>query len=237
MTTPEPTDRRLALLAALTLAGSAAAALGLAITLAPARSGPNCLSADCVEYPYTDVAAFAPQDYWWMYPAAVLPVAFYAFVVAARRSAPPRRRYLAELVAGLALAALVVLTLTYGIQLMAVQPSLLKGESEYLSLWSQYNPHGLFIATESLGYLLFCLALLGLAGVVPGVDGFARGLRWTSGGLGGLGVLALPLLAGRLGTNLEYHYEVASLLCAWLASIVLGILAAVLAFRGGDRAG
>ena len=201
------------------------------MTLAPARSGPNCLAADCVGYPYTDVAAFVPQDYWWMYPAAVLPVAFFAVVIALRTSAPRRHRHLADLSAGLALAALVVLTLTYAVQLTVLQPSLLKGETASLSLWSQYNPHGLFIATENLGYLLFCLALLGLAGIVPGTDALARGLRWTSAVLGGLGVLALPLLAGLLGADLEYHYEVASLLCAWAASIVLGVLVARLSVR------
>lgn len=231
MNSPDFSRRAFTVLSAATLAGSAAAALGLALSLAPARSGPNCLAADCVGYPYIDVADFVPQDYLWMYPAAILPVAFFATVVALRDAAPVGRRHLADFTAGLALAALVVLTLTYAIQLMVLQPSLVKGETDALSLWSQYNPHGLFIATENLGYLLFGLALIGLAGIVQGQDGRSRGVQWTSAILGGLGVLALPLLGGLLGAHLEYHYEVTSLLCAWVASMVIGVLIARRAAR------
>jgi hypothetical protein len=33
-----------------------------------------------------------------------------------------------------------------------MQPSLLKGETEGLTLFLQYNPDGIFIALEDLGY-------------------------------------------------------------------------------------
>jgi hypothetical protein len=39
-------------------------------------------------------------------------------------------------------------------------PSLLKGEVGNLSLLSQYNPHGLFIALEDTSYLIMAVALL-----------------------------------------------------------------------------
>ncbi|MCG3212439.1 MAG: hypothetical protein FOGNACKC_06109 [Anaerolineae bacterium] len=58
---------RLGFWIALLTAGAAAAALGIAITTAPARSGPFCmveLVGSCVTYPYTDVAAFVPTEYW-----------------------------------------------------------------------------------------------------------------------------------------------------------------------------
>jgi hypothetical protein len=48
----------------------AAVSLGMAITTLP-RSGPYCQNG-CVGYPYTDVAAFVPRDYLWMYPAVLL---------------------------------------------------------------------------------------------------------------------------------------------------------------------
>ena len=42
---------------------AAAAALVIAVTTAPARSGPFCMVESCVTYPYTDAAAFVPNDY------------------------------------------------------------------------------------------------------------------------------------------------------------------------------
>jgi hypothetical protein len=37
----------------------------------------------------------------------------------------------------------------YFIQLTVVQPSVLQGKVDGLLLWSQYNPHGIFIALEA----------------------------------------------------------------------------------------
>ena len=125
---------------ALTMAVAAGAALALAIAFAPARSGPNCLTQECIEFPYTDVAAYVPTEYWWMYPAAILAPAVVVTLVVLRGGVPGRRQPAAWLAILSAVAASVVLGLAYAIQLMVVQPSLVKGEQEVLALWSQYNP-------------------------------------------------------------------------------------------------
>jgi hypothetical protein len=44
----------------------------------------------------------------------------------------------------------------YFIQISVKQPSLLKGETDGISLLTQYNPHGIFIVLEEVSYL-FCL--------------------------------------------------------------------------------
>ena len=64
---------------------------------------------------------------------------------------------------GLAVASMAVIAIDYFIQLRVVQPSLLNGESEGLAIMSQYNPHGVFIALEELGFLLAGLAFCFLA--------------------------------------------------------------------------
>ena len=48
----------------------------------------------------------------------------------------------------------------YYVQLAVIQPSLAAGEADGLSLVTQYNPHGLFIALEELGYILTSLSLV-----------------------------------------------------------------------------
>jgi len=55
----------------------------------------------------------------------------------------------------------------YFVQLTVVQPSLLAGERDGIALLSQYNPHGLFIALEELGYLLISLSLVCLMPALP----------------------------------------------------------------------
>ena len=62
--------RRLSFWTAIFTASMAAVSLGMAVTTLP-RSGPYCRT-DCVGYPDTDVAAFVPRDYLWIYPAVVL---------------------------------------------------------------------------------------------------------------------------------------------------------------------
>jgi hypothetical protein len=68
------------------------------------------------------------------------------------------------------LAAGVLLT-DYGIQLMVVQPSLVKKETEGLGLWSQLNPHGVFIALQNIDYLLLALAFVSLGAAMTYVPG------------------------------------------------------------------
>lgn len=206
---------------------SATGAFGLALTLAPPRSGPNCLTEDCVTYPFTAVAEYAPTDYWWMYPATVLPLAFVITLVLIRRSVPPSRQNVAWVAILAASAASVVLTLAYAVQLMTVQPSLKNGELDHLALWSQYNPHGLFIAFENVGYLFASLALLASAWLFPDPGALPRAIRWWCGTLGTIGVLGLPALALLLRYDLEYHYEVLSLVATWLGLLVLGPLLVV----------
>ena len=136
----------------------AAAPLTLGVTTPP-RSGPNCRS-DCITYPYTDGAAFVPRDYRWMCPVALLALVFVALAVCIHGDAEEDRKGRSLIGVACAAVAAGLLTVAYVVQLAVVQPSLLKGETEGLSLVSQYNPHGVFIAFEDLGYALMSVAFL-----------------------------------------------------------------------------
>jgi hypothetical protein len=198
--------------------------LALAIgVFTPARSGPFCVS-DCVEYPYTDVAAYAPRDYWWMYPAVL--GAFVLVVLMASVYVSAARRTMAYgLIATLAASmAATALGVTYFVQLATVQPSLLKGEQSGLALWSMYNQHGLFIALEDLGYWLMSASLLFAAAVFAGATRIERGLRWLLAVGGVLGVAALPLMALVYRADLSYRYEVLAILVNWSVLIVAGVM-------------
>lgn len=217
---------RLGVWVALLTAGAAAAALGVGATTPP-RSGPFC-SLDwagvCVTYPYTDVAAYVPRDYYWMYPALLLGPLFALLVLCIHQQAAAEQKIFSQIALLFAAMAATILAANYFIQLAVIQPSLLKGETTGLTLFSQYNPHGIFIALEDLGNLLLGVAFLFVAPVFNQPGKMARFLRRFFTVMGALAVGGLILYALYYGQDLEYRYEVFSIMIDWVGLIVAGLL-------------
>lgn len=225
---------RLGLWASLLTAIAAAAALGIAVTTAPARSGPFCMEAlvgACVTYPYTDVAAFVPTEYIWMVPAMLMALLFVVLVACIHQYATADKQLFSQIAFAFALIAATAHTINYFIQLAVVQPSLLRGELDGLALFSQYNPHGIFIALEDVGYLMMGVAFLFLAAALGGRDRLERAIRLVFLISSILAIGSLVLLALLYGLELEYRYEVAAILIDWLALIVSGTLLSVFFLR------
>mgnify|MGYP000874985383 CR=1 FL=1 len=219
---PPPTAlRRPARIAAITATAGAAIAWPLAVIDLP-QSGPMCQKAHCVVFPFTD-AAYSPVDYLWMYPAAVGLLGFAALLTIIEPLAPPQRWVAARLASRSAGAGAVIIGTAFALQLFVVQPSILNNQQDGLTFWTQFNPHGGFIALENLGYLLMSFALLGVSRLVPGRSGLRRLVRITGATLGGLGVLLLPLQAAWFTANLEYRYEVTAISLTWTAIVVLSV--------------
>ncbi len=221
--TPAPAVRRAADRTLLAATG-AVSSVGLLVAwplalMAVPQSGPWCRESQCLAYPYTD-AEYRAVDFLWMYPALLGLAAFALLLVLGeeRVQGRPTTARLARLAAGFGVA---LLGVDYALQLMVVEPSIIRGEQAGLSLWTQYNPHGAFIALENLGYLLLSLALVGVALMVPGTGVRRRVVRFAAGTLGALGVLLLPVMAALLGSRLEYLYEVAVISAVWVAIIVV----------------
>jgi hypothetical protein len=223
-------------------AAAAAAALGIASTTAPARSGPNCpplvemgVLESCVTYPYTDVAAFVPIEYIWMYPALLMALLFLVLVVCIHYYADADKKIFSQIGLSFAVISATAHTINYFIQLAVVQPSLLKGELEGLSLFSQYNPHGLFIALEDVGYLMMGVTFLFVAAVFTRPKRLERVMRVLFIASSVLAVGSLIVLALLYGFDLEYRYEVVAILIDWIALIVSGTLLSVFFRRAGRQ--
>jgi hypothetical protein len=120
----------------------------------------------------------------------------------------------------------------YFIQLSVIQPSLLKGETEGLVLFLQYNPHGIFIALEDLGYLLMSLAFLCVGVIFAGTRKLERAIRWLFIGSAVLSIATFILLSLIYGQDLEYRFEVAVIMINWLTLLAGGVLLGVLFRRG-----
>jgi hypothetical protein len=244
--TAKPTRRticRLGFWTSILTAITAAAALGIAITTAPARSGPNCpplvdmgVLESCVTYPYTDVADYVPVEYIWMVPALLLALLFAVQVICIHHYTAVDKKVFSQIAVSFAVVAAAVHAINYFIQLVVVQPSLLKSELEGLALFSQYNPHGIFIALEDLGYLMMGIAFLFVAVAFARRDKLERAIRFVLIAGAVVAVGGLVLLALLYGSDLEYRYEVLSLTFDWIVLIVSGTLLSVFFRRAGRSA-
>jgi hypothetical protein len=208
-----------------------ASALAIGI-MTPPRSGPFC-QGSCVTYPYTDAAAFVPRDYLWMYPAFLLALIFVVLVACIHYSAPDEKKLFSQVGLSFALISATLLAIDYFIQLAVMKPALLKGETEGLSLISQYNPHGIFIALEDLGYLMMSVAFLFTAMVFDGGTRIERAIRWLFIISFVLAAVSLVLLSLLYGKDLGYRFEVTAILINWTVLIVSGVLLSVFFKRRG----
>jgi hypothetical protein len=208
---------------------ASALAIGVAT---PPRSGPFCASA-CVTYPYTDIAAFVPRDYLWMYPAFLSALIFVVLIACIHHIASGEKKLFSQIGLSFALISATVLAIDYFLQLAVIQSALLKGEPEGLSLFSQYNPHGIFIALEDLGYLLMSAAFLFLATVFDERNKIERTVHWLFIASFVLTVSSFVILSLLYGKDLDYRFEVAAILINWTVLIVSGVLLSIFFKRTG----
>ena len=195
----------------------------------PARGGPFCVTG-CVAYPYVDVAQFIPGDYLWLVPGILLAPIFVVLMACIHAYAAEARKTYSRIGLSFAVVYAVVILVDYFLQLTVVAPSLQAGETDGLSLFTQYDPHGLFIALEALGYSVLTFALLFAAPVFTGGP-VERVTRWLFGLSFVLAVVAFVGLAV-LGHDLV-AFEVTVLLITWIVLIASGVLLSVVFRRAG----
>jgi hypothetical protein len=199
--------RRLGFWSAILLVLLAVTAFALGITTPP-RSGPYC-TGSCIVYPFTDAAQFVPRDYNWIVPAILLVPVFLVVLACVHPSVQPDKRHLS--LVGLCFASISasILAIDYFIQFQVAEPSLLRGETAGLALFTQYNAF-VFVGTA-----------------FPGARVLAHAIRWTLMAGAFLGFVCFVAMTWRFGLDLEYRFEVAIITVAWTALVVLGVMLAL----------
>jgi hypothetical protein len=191
----------------------------------PARSGPFCATWGCIPPPYTDVAQFIPGDYLWLIPGLLLVPIFVVLMASIHAYAPEPRRILSRIGLAFAVAYAVVIGADYFTQFAVVIPSLQSGETADLSLFTQYNPHGLFIAGEALGYLAMSLALLFAAPVFAGRR-IERTIRWLF--VAGFGLAVVAFVGFWVAGGDLVAFEVSVLSINWIVLIASAVPLSIL---------
>jgi hypothetical protein len=167
-----------------------------------------------------------------MYPAVLLTLLFMVLAACLTQWVPPERKLHAAIAACFTVFAAAVITIDYGVQLTVLQPALLAGQTEGLSALTQYNPHGVFIALENIGYAVLGVAFLFLgAALTGGTSRLERAVRWVFTVGGALILTALVLCATIYRAELDYRFEVVSLSITWLVLIMSASLLTVVFAR------
>ena len=199
---------------------------GLAISAIP-NSGAGC-RVDCFEYPYLDTLSEFPGDYLWMPPAMILAVLYVILVSSIHAHASPQKKVYSQIGLSFALIAAWVLLGDYFVQFSVVPVSLMNHQTDGIALLTQYNPYGVFIVLEELGYLLMGLSFVFLAPVFAGEGRLASAVRWVFVGGFVLIVVFLAAIWAAYGLERMDRFEIAAISIAWLVLVVNGVLLSVL---------
>src|SRR5215204_864280 len=220
------TSNRVGLYSAILTALTTLVTFSLAIIAIP-NSGAGCRE-NCFEYPYVNTLSEFPRDYLWMPPAMLLVVFYVILMVSIHAYAAQHKKVYSQIGLSFALIAAGILLSDYLIQFSVVPASLMNQETDGIALVNQYNPHGIFIVLEGLGYLLMSLSFLFLAPVFADQGRLASTVRWIFIAGFVLTMIFLAVISINYGLDRMDRFEVAVISIDWLVLIINGVLLSLL---------
>ena len=212
------------LLALLTVIG-----FGFAMIAIP-PAGPYC-PGNCMKYPYVDLLKYYPRDYLWMYIVSFQLIAFLIFVIANHFNTVKTKRIYSFISVSLAIITTTILLANYFIQYSVVPISMVKGQSEGISLLTQYNGHGIFIVLEELGFILMSFVFFSLSLTIIGKSKLEKTLKWIYTIPVFLILISFIYCTVRYGLDRDYRFEVAVITIDWFSTIAIGIFSSIYFLR------
>lgn len=196
--------------------------------LTPPLSGPFCIVAECYKYPYLDIASRFPRDYIWMYPAMLVMLVYIIFIVSIYVNTSKEKKIFSQLAVIFSSMSSIVFLIDFFLQVSVIQPSLVNSEFDGISLLSQFNPHGIFIVLEELGYILMSISFLFIALTYSGNTKVEKATRIIFFGGFVLTLVSFIYISMVYGIQREYRFEVAVITIDWTVLIVAGILQSII---------
>jgi hypothetical protein len=195
---------------------------GIAICTPP-LSGPFCKSG-CFEYPYHEIISRFPRDYFWMFPAIILSFSYMVMMISVHKAIPPEKSVFSLTAVGFAAISTILLSVDYFVQISFIQPSLLAGETEGIAMLSQFNPHGLFIILEELGFITMNISFMFLVPALTGSARLEKSMRLTFIVSFILMLISFAAVVVIHGITREYRFEVIIISITWIELIIGSIL-------------
>jgi hypothetical protein len=169
-----------------------------------------------------------------MLPAMLLVLGYVTLVVSIHSYVETQKRIFSRIGMAFALIAAVILLGDYYLQFSVVPMSLRNAETEGLALLIQYNPRGVFLALEELGYLMMSLSFLFIGIALTSSSRLESAIRWIF--MIGFVLVMLFLFVIGISYGLERldRFEVLAISVDWLILIINGVLLSIL-FRRQRR--
>ena len=193
----------------------------------PPLSGPGC-SAGCFNYPYSDIASRFPRDYYWMYPAILLFLVYYILMVSIHYFAPAEKKVFSQVGMSFALISTATLVTNYYLQISVIQPGVVLGETDGIAMLSQFNPHGVFIVLEEIGFFMMSLSMLFMGPAIVGATKVEKAIRWLFVACFVLNIISFTIFSVFYVLQREYRFEITTISINWFTLIAAGILLSIL---------
>ncbi len=177
-----------------------------------------------LSYPYLNTLDQIPRDYLWMPLAIIMMVLYLIVFTEIHYSIEGSKKPISQLALNFANLSTGILVVNYFIQFSIVPVSLLNGQTDGITLLTQYNPYGLFIVLEELGYLVMSLSFLFVALSFTNKTNLEKMIKRVFLIAAILGLLSFVLISAIMGENKLDVFEVVIILINWFVLIFNGIL-------------
>jgi hypothetical protein len=173
-------------------------------------------------YPYLETIKRYPRDYIWQYLAIFMICIYLINITIIKTIVNTEKSIYIQLANSFALIASVTLLINYFVQVNVVPISLMNQEYEGIALITQYNPHGIFIAIEELGYIMMIISMGFLIPVFSGR--FTRIISTIYLIAVITSIISFIFISFQYGLDKLDRFEVIIISITWLVLIINGIL-------------
>jgi hypothetical protein len=215
--TPDSLINKTGFYSAIILAITTIIAFGLGIIATPGG---------VIKYPYLDTLKLFPGDYLWMFVAILFLLAYVILMIAINSSIENNKKIFGKLGITFAIITAVILFLDYFIQFSVVPASLLNNQTEGIILLTQYNPHGIFIALEELGYIIMSLSFLFVA-LTFGKSRLESAIKYIFITAFFLTAFSFIFVTIQHGIDRGFLFELIVISITWLTLVINGILLSI----------
>ncbi|KUO53496.1 MAG: hypothetical protein APF76_11830 [Desulfitibacter sp. BRH_c19] len=173
-------------------------------------------------YPYLETIERYPRDYIWQYLAMFMICIYLINIIIIKTIINKEKQIYIQIASSFAIIATATLLINYYVQVNVVPISLMNQEYEGIALITQYNPHGIFIALEELGYIMMAISFGFLIPVFRGKHTNIIAVIYLLAVI--IAIVSFIFISIQYGLDKLDRYEVIIISTTWLVLIINGIL-------------
>lgn len=173
-------------------------------------------------YPYLETIERYPRDYIWQYLAMFMICIYLINLIIIKTIINSEKQIYMQIASSFAIIATVTLLINYFVQVNVVPISLMNQEHEGIALITQYNPHGIFIALEELGYIMMTISFGFLIPVFRGKYTNIIAIIYLFAVI--TAIVSFIFISFQYGLDKLDRYEVIIISITWTVILINGIL-------------